>query len=129
MLTQAQIIHFKTVLEQRFLDLREDIRQALLQSDEQSYVELAGRVGDLEDFSAADLLVDVALADIDRRVAEIRDIDAALLRIADGNYGVCIDCRDEIEAQRLEAYPTAKRCIPCQTTYEQRYAHPRRASL
>lgn len=129
MLTQAEIIHFKRVLEQRFLDLREDIRQALLQSDEQSYVELAGRVGDLEDFSAADLLVDVALADIDRRVAEIRDIDAALLRIADGNYGVCIDCRDEIEAQRLEAYPTANRCTPCQTTYEQRYAHPRRASL
>jgi DnaK suppressor protein len=85
MLTQQQIEDFRKMLEQRFLEVRESVRQALLQADEQNYVELAGRVGDLENSSLADLLVDVSLAEIDRLVGQIRDIDASLLRIAHGS--------------------------------------------
>ena len=54
MLTQQQIGDFRKILEQRFLEVRESIRQALLQADEQNYVELAGRVGDLENSSLAE---------------------------------------------------------------------------
>jgi len=129
MLTQQQIHEFKSILEQRYRELREIIRQALMQSDEQSYIELAGQVQDMENSSVADLLVDVALADIDRHVEEIRDIDAALMRIADGSYGVCTDCDEAIDVKRLEAYPTAKRCRPCQEKYENRSGGPRRTSL
>lgn len=118
--TQHQIKAFRESLEQRYRQLREDIRQTLLQSDEQSYIELAGRVHDVEEESVADLLVDVSLADIDRHVEEIRDIDAALARIATGSFGTCCDCGEAIELQRLEAYPTAKRCRPCQETCEKR---------
>ena len=110
MLNRDQINAFRENLELRFRELREEIRQALLQSDEQSYIELAGRVHDMEEASVADLLVDVSLADIDRHVEEIRDIDAALGRIATGTYGVCTDCGEGIEVARLEVHPTAKRC-------------------
>lgn len=120
MLTQHELNEFKGLLERRFLAVREEIRQALLQSDEQSHVELAGRVPDFENSALADLLVDVSLADIDRHVEEIRDIDAALLRIAQGGYGVCVDCEGDIDAQRLRAYPTAKRCLACQVAHERR---------
>lgn len=129
MLTQHELNGFRGILERRFLDVRERIRQMLLQSDEQSHVELAGRVPDLENSALADLLVDVSLADIDRRVEEIRDIDAALLRIAQGGYGICVDCEDDIDARRLRAYPTAKRCRPCQALHEQRHASPHGTSL
>lgn len=129
MLTQQQLDDFRGILERRFREVREVIRQALLQSDEQNYIGLAGQVSDMEDSSVADLLVDVALADIDRHVQEIRDIDAALLRIAEGSYGVCTDCGEAIEVKRLEAYPTAKRCRPCQSNYENRPASPRHVSL
>ena len=129
MLTQHQIQEFKTLLEQRYREVREIIRQALMRSDEQSYIELAGQVQDMENFSVADLLIDVALADIDRHVEEIRDIDAALMRIANGSYGVCTDCEEAIEVKRLEAYPTAKRCRPCQENNENRSGGPRRTSL
>jgi RNA polymerase-binding protein DksA len=122
--TQHQINAFRESLEQRFRQVREDIRQALLRSDEQSYIELAGRVHDVEEESVADLLVDVSLADIDRHVEEIRDIDAALTRIATGSFGTCCDCGEAIELQRLEAYPTARRCRPCQATYEKRRPVP-----
>ena len=129
MLTQHQMNEFKNILERRYREVRDEIRKALLQSDEQSYIELAGQVQDMENSSVADLLVDVALADIDRHVEEIRDIDAALLRIAAGSYGVCTDCDEAIEVKRLEAYPTAKRCRPCQTNYENRSAAPKHTSL
>jgi len=120
MLTQHQINEFRKILERRFLDERARIHQSLLQSDQQSYAELAGQVHDSEDAALADLLVDVSLADIDRQVEEIRAIDAALLRIANGSYGRCSRCGEAIDVLRLQAAPTAQRCVPCQTSHENR---------
>jgi RNA polymerase-binding protein DksA len=129
MLTRHHIEVLRKALKRRFLEVHEEIRQALLESDEQSYIELAGRVRDREDSSVADLLVDVTLAEVDRLVSEIRDIDAALLRMADGSYGVCLDCGEDIEVPRLEASPTAQRCRPCQARHESLTASTRGPSL
>ena len=63
----------------------------------------------------------------DLQIRELREVDSALLQIATGNYGVCQDCDEPIEHQRLEAYPTAKRCHRCQVIYEQTHVqegHP-----
>lgn len=48
--------------------------------------------------------------------ASIRDIDAALAKIADGTYGVCETCGDSIGETRLEALPATIRCIACATS-------------
>lgn len=56
----------------------------------------------------------------EHETAELVDIEAALLRIQNGRYGLCTDCGVTIPAARLSAYPTAKRCITCQTRVEQR---------
>lgn len=45
--------------------------------------------------------------------ATINDIDAALSRIAQGNYGICCDCGENIDAERLSIIPEAIRCISC----------------
>jgi len=121
MLTEKQISNFKKKLDDRFFDLREQIRLELIRTDDQTYIELAGLVHDLGDESVADLLVDLQLADIDRHIQEIRDIDAALLRIAAGNYGVCCDCRAAIAVERLQACATAMRCHKCQVNREHCY--------
>ncbi len=44
---------------------------------------------------------------------EIQDIDAALHRISDGSYGICVQCGAEIAPQRLAVLPTAAKCIVC----------------
>lgn len=44
---------------------------------------------------------------------EIRAIDAALGRIADGSYGTSVNCGDPIGAERLDAVPQAPRCRDC----------------
>lgn len=118
MLTDHQLHEFKTLLKERFCDLREEIRLELLRSDEQHFIDLAGQVHDLEEESVADLLVDLNLAILDLHIEEIRDIDASLIRIAQGGYGVCNDCSAAISIDRLNACPTAMRCTPCQTVYE-----------
>ena len=124
MLTESQLLEFKMRLKDRFCDVREEIRLELLRSDDQHFIDLAGQVHDLEDESVADLLVDLNLAIIDMHIQEIRDIDASLIRIALGSYGVCIDCEIDIAVERLHAYLTAKRCTPCQSVYERNHAGP-----
>ena len=56
----------------------------------------------------------------EHETAELGDIDAALERMDAGTYGQCTDCGVTIPPARLNAYPTAKRCLDCQTLAEQR---------
>ena len=57
---------------------------------------------------------DEVLASLDElgRAEAIR-IRGALRRIEAGEFGLCAECRGPIEAKRLEAVPTAERCIRC----------------
>jgi DnaK suppressor protein len=56
----------------------------------------------------------------EHETAELGDIEAALARVQAGTYGTCSDCGVAIPPARLNAYPTAKRCIDCQAKAEQR---------
>lgn len=49
---------------------------------------------------------------------ETARIDEALTRIAEGKYGICLGCREPIDARRLEAAPEAMFCAACQTMRE-----------
>jgi DnaK suppressor protein len=44
----------------------------------------------------------------------LKQVDAALDRLATGEYGVCAACGDEISNKRLAAIPWAHCCIVCQ---------------
>ena len=129
MLTESQLQEFKARLKEQFCDVREEIRLELLRSDDQHFIDLAGQVHDLEEESVADLLVDLNLAIIDMHVEQIRDIDAALINIAKGNYGMCDDCRVDIAVERLQASLTATRCTRCQSAYERTHAGPESHTL
>lgn len=117
-LTEEQTAMLKKTLNERFDVVRAEIAHELLATEKTPYIELAGRVHDTAEAAVADLLEDLELAGIDRRVAEIRAIDAALLRIADGRYGTCSDCGEPIGIDRLNVQPTAARCVACQEKWE-----------
>jgi RNA polymerase-binding transcription factor DksA len=44
---------------------------------------------------------------------ELKAIEAALTRVADGSYGICVRCGSKISAERLEAVPHAALCRNC----------------
>ena len=126
-LDAKQMDTLRAAMHDRARQLREEIRQTLLKSDAEQYLQIANDVRDLEDESFADLVVDVSLAEIDRDLEELRAIDAALLRMSAGTYGRCDVCDRPIEWKRLQAAPEALRCIDCQTLYErthfQKFGH------
>ena len=44
---------------------------------------------------------------------QLRDVNKALKQIADGTYGVCKHCGNEIEEGRLMARPVSTSCVSC----------------
>ncbi len=127
--TDEQLAKFRLLLRERRTDCRRKIRHKLLGTDNERYVDLVGSAHDVADESVADLLSELGIMEIDRLAQEEDDIEKALLRISQGTYGVCMDCGNGVAYQRLAAYPTAKRCQPCQMRYESSHAGPGHASM
>lgn len=127
-LTQEQLDHFSKRLAERKAQLLAEIRDALTREGAaQRYDQIVGAAGDAGDESVAIHTRDLANAEMERDVREVRDIVAAEARIASGQYGYCIDCGAFIGMPRLKAYPSAKRCIRCQGLREKTRAsvpHP-----
>lgn len=73
---------------------------------------------DISDVSANAYSRDVLLNLSENQQQKIRDIDAALERIANGNYGVCARCEEEISHQRMQVRPFSRYCIDCKTEIE-----------
>ena len=48
-----------------------------------------------------------------QELAEVRQIDAALVRITEGTYGECAKCGGEIAAARLQLLPATPLCAAC----------------
>lgn len=48
-----------------------------------------------------------------RRIIELKQIETALIRIENGDYGICISCEENISEARLKANPAALTCINC----------------
>jgi RNA polymerase-binding protein DksA len=117
-LTSAQLAEFKRKLTDRSQALRAEVRDTLLRTDSERYADLAGLVHDAAEEALADVQVDVNLAEVTRDIEEIRDCEMALKRIAMGTYGNCVTCREPVASARLQAYPTAKRCLSCQQAYD-----------
>ena len=46
-------------------------------------------------------------------LAEIRKIVAALKRVEDGSFGICVACGEPISEERLDVVPHAARCRDC----------------
>ena len=129
MLDKMQETHLKRRLLARRELLRDEIRAALQASSEERHRELAGAVHDAGDDSVADLLVDVNLKGMDRDASELTAVGEALDRMSRGGYGVCAECGIDIGYARLEAQPSALRCIECEARHERRYAHEQRRKL
>jgi len=87
---------------------REDIW--IVQSNEQiETVQLAGQ----REFAARTL---------ERETKNLTQIDAALKRIDNGEFGICLDCEEAIAPKRLAALPWAGYCLRCQELHDAREA-------
>ena len=86
-------------LEERAAKIKADISEPLSADFEDQAVEA-------EDDEA--LLAQEALV-----MQEVAAVRAAIARLDDGRYGVCMTCGEDIAIARLEALPEATLCINC----------------
>ena len=63
---------------------------------------------------------ELAIRNLDRDSNALRLIYRALLRIANGTYGVCLHCEEDILPKRMTAVPWAAFCIQCQEKIDRR---------
>ena len=105
-MTQTELNKYKAVLEAKQAELsaglrnREDI--AIEKTpDAIDEVQLAGER-------------ELAIRNLDRESNLLRNVKGALVRVADGSYGICMHCEEDIKPKRLEAVPWTKYCIKCQ---------------
>jgi len=59
---------------------------------------------------------ELAIRNLDRESNLLRNVRAALHRIHEGTFGVCLHCEEDISLKRLNAVPWAPYCIQCQET-------------
>ena len=105
-MTQTEINKYKAMLEAKQAELSARLRNrddiAIEKTpDAIDEVQLAGER-------------ELAIRNLDRESNLLRNVKGALVRIADGSYGVCMHCEEDIKIKRLDAVPWTKYCIKCQ---------------
>ena len=80
-------------------------------------IEIERNIDPMDDSRAlVDRETAITLGDKDTEL--LRQIKAALQRMADGTYSVCDGCGEKISLARLAAVPWALRCIGCEEEFE-----------
>ncbi len=105
-MTQTELNKYKAMLEAKRAELAQGLRNrediAIEKTpDALDEVQLAGER-------------ELAIRNLDRESNLLRHVRGALARIADGSYGICLHCEEDIKPKRLEAVPWTKFCLRCQ---------------
>ncbi len=105
-MTKAELEKAKKVLETKMAELSGSLRnrdEIVIEKapDALDEVQLAGER-------------ELAIRNLDRDSNMLRQIRRALNRVADGSYGICLHCEEEISPKRVVAVPWAAYCIKCQ---------------
>jgi RNA polymerase-binding protein DksA len=128
-LTSEQLDSLCQRLTDRRQVLRAEVQEQLANSDDPRVAGLKNELAATEDWVLADILGDMDIAMVTRDTQELNEVDAALLSVADASYGNCRDCGEPVGWPRLNANPTALRCIACQERYERAHGKPGPPSL
>ena len=108
----------------------DDVRHSLATERQQTLARLADLMSDHDSIVAASLdtnaddehdpegaTIAFERSQVGALVAQVRrhlgEVDAAIVRLDTGTYGVCEGCGDAIGEDRLEALPAARLCITC----------------
>ncbi len=82
--------------------------------------------GDIYDQASSERDRELGLLLGDREREKLRNIDEALLKIEEGEYGICEECEEEIPLGRLKVMPFARYCVKCKADIEKLQAQTKR---
>ena len=105
-MNQTELKKYKAILEAKAAELNVGLRNR----DEISIEKTPDAIDEVQLAGEREL----AIRNLDRESNLLRNVKGALARIADGSYGVCLHCEEDIKPKRLDAVPWTKYCIKCQ---------------
>ncbi len=82
--------------------------------------------GDIYDQASSERDRELGLLLNDRERQKLHNIDEALLRIDEGEYGLCEECDEDIPIGRLKVLPFTRHCVKCKSDIEKLQAQTRR---
>ncbi|MGA2150548.1 MAG: TraR/DksA family transcriptional regulator [Geobacteraceae bacterium] len=82
--------------------------------------------GDIYDQASSERDRELGLLLGDREREKLRNIDEALLKIEEGEYGICEECEEDIPLGRLKVVPFARYCVKCKSDIEKQQAQTKR---
>jgi DnaK suppressor protein len=112
-MTKSEIRRIAELLKEK----RREIGKTLLNRDEIAIQQ----VPDELDQTQLTVERELALSRLNRDYSILQSLDAALRRIEDRTYGICIHCDEEISPKRLHAVPWTPLCLGCQEQFDQRH--------
>ena len=119
-LSEAQLQLIQQRLSDREADLQQRVRDAKAEAAERPSMQ-GPQVEDMAEEGEQRFRTGIEHVELLRDQEELTDISATRERIAHGRYGDCIDCGQEISFERLQAQPTALRCLACQGAFEKKH--------
>lgn len=126
---RTELEMFKRLLEKHLSLVRGDISQIEEESLSKSFTEQTGELttmpGDIADLSAESFDHEFGVKMLENKGELAAEIEAAIERIENGSFGLCEECGNPINKERLRAIPYARFCIKCQREMESR-GHRRR---
>jgi len=113
----------KAILLKMKEDTLQEISKAMKSGSDTTSGEPSGDIYD-QASSERDRELDLLLGDRERE--KLRNIDEALLKIDEGEYGICEECEEEIPVGRLKIVPFARYCVRCKADIEKQQAQTKR---
>jgi DnaK suppressor protein len=105
-MTKSELNKYKSVLEAKQADLAHMIRNR----DGIAIEKSPDALDEVQYATEREL----AIRSLDRDSNLLRNVRAALDRIEEGSFGVCLHCEEDISPKRLAAVPSTAFCIVCQ---------------
>jgi DnaK suppressor protein len=105
-MTKTELNKYKDILEAKLAELA----QVLRNRDGITIEKSPDALDEVQNAAEREL----AIRNLDRESNLFRNVRAALARIDEGTYGVCLHCEEDISPKRLNAVPWASFCIQCQ---------------
>jgi RNA polymerase-binding transcription factor DksA len=109
-----------SVARKRLEEMREELDRSIAVLRTQGAGSVEGYPQDAADAGASLSEADRTEAILDSARGQRAEVLAALARIQDSSFGLCVDCRTPIPDGRIEARPDAARCVNCQARYARR---------
>ena len=82
--------------------------------------------GDIYDQASSERDRELGMLLGDREREKLGNIDEALLKLEEGEYGICEECEEEIPLGRLKVLPFARHCVKCKSDIERQQAQTKR---